>query len=235
LTTAGVYAIVNAVNGKRYIGSSKSVECRYRRHVNMLKNGRHHNPHLQHAWRKYGADKFTLVVLEVAGPDTDVRTREQFYLDRDRPEYNSSKNALSGARSHGADVRARISTSKSGRPNPHGRPSVRLCCTVCGGGYSVRATSKTRRTCSKKCMAASYGSDAVMVARLREMAAGRAGRPSPRNTRVTAHCGQCGAAFQVKRYRVSTGRVVCCSFRCAGLYNSQRRWATRRSRNCVSV
>nr|DAU06974.1 MAG TPA: intron associated endonuclease [Caudoviricetes sp.] len=52
--TPGVYAIVNLLNNKKYIGSSSSIRRRYRQHFNELSNDKHANPILQKAFNKYG-------------------------------------------------------------------------------------------------------------------------------------------------------------------------------------
>ena len=48
--TCGIYKIENKENGKVYIGSSKNIEKRWEAHEVGLKNKRHHNAKLQHAW-----------------------------------------------------------------------------------------------------------------------------------------------------------------------------------------
>jgi group I intron endonuclease len=49
---AGVYWILNLVNGKVYIGSSVDVENRLQNHKKDLIAGKHRNPYLQRAWNK---------------------------------------------------------------------------------------------------------------------------------------------------------------------------------------
>lgn len=60
----GVYAIRNLLNGKVYVGSaSKCFRERWRRHLWLLRHGRHHSRHLQGAWDKDGEDKFSFEIL----------------------------------------------------------------------------------------------------------------------------------------------------------------------------
>lgn len=87
-TTCGIYAIVNRLNGKRYIGSSVNIQGRWRSHKYELCHNKHHSAHLQSAWNKYGADCFDFVVLEVCSVDF-LLSREQHYLDEYLPEYNT--------------------------------------------------------------------------------------------------------------------------------------------------
>jgi group I intron endonuclease len=77
----GVYAIVNVVRGKRYVGSSaKSIKVRWWLHRTALRAGKHHSRHLQRAWDKYGEDAFSFEVLEVCPPEQCV-AREQHWID----------------------------------------------------------------------------------------------------------------------------------------------------------
>jgi group I intron endonuclease len=59
----GVYEIVNTVNGKRYVGSAKSLRQRLGDHLKNLRKNKHHNRHLQFAWNKYGEGSFEFKVI----------------------------------------------------------------------------------------------------------------------------------------------------------------------------
>lgn len=87
---AGIYEIRNRVNGKRYVGSAVAIPQRWRQHRCELGKGRH-NPHLQSAWRKYGAEAFEFRVLELVADPTKLIEREQHYIDTLKPEYNVAK------------------------------------------------------------------------------------------------------------------------------------------------
>jgi group I intron endonuclease len=60
---AGIYAITNAINGKRYIGSSKDIKQRFADHKKDLNNNIHHNRKLQEDWNKYGETYFSFDLL----------------------------------------------------------------------------------------------------------------------------------------------------------------------------
>src|SRR5574343_1353413 len=62
-----IYQIINAVNGKRYIGRtiSQNPKTRWYRHVSMLRSNRHANKHLQAAWNKHGEHSFSFDILQV--------------------------------------------------------------------------------------------------------------------------------------------------------------------------
>ena len=74
---SGIYRIVNKVNGKYYIGSSIDIEKRYKRHINELRQGKHHSILLQRAYNKYGEVEFELEILEIINDANLVKVREQ--------------------------------------------------------------------------------------------------------------------------------------------------------------
>ena len=78
-----------------YYVSSKNIEKRWRTHLNNLKNGKHHNVHLQRSWDKYGEDNFVFELVEECG-ETILLELEQKYLDLN-PEFNI------GVKSSGGD------------------------------------------------------------------------------------------------------------------------------------
>jgi group I intron endonuclease len=135
----GIYVISNVVNSKWYIGSSKHVRTRLRRHRYKLRHGEHCNKHLQRAWNLYGEECFTGFLLEYCAEE-DLITREQFYLDCRNPDYNMARIAgstkgmkhpkrgpmpapqrekigkASRGRKHSAEARARMSNVRRGVP-----------------------------------------------------------------------------------------------------------------------
>jgi group I intron endonuclease len=92
LANSGIYEIVNLVNGKKYIGSAKSLHSRFGNHRVRLVSGKHHNRYLQKSWIKYGAEAFAFRVLLICRP-TDLICFEQRAIDSLRPEYNLSPTA----------------------------------------------------------------------------------------------------------------------------------------------
>ena len=50
---AGIYILLNVINGKSYVGSSVNVNGRINKHFSLLRRGKHKNKHLQSAWKKY--------------------------------------------------------------------------------------------------------------------------------------------------------------------------------------
>ncbi len=54
----GLYAIVNTVNNKSYVGSSNNIERRTKEHKNELSRNKHFCKHLQNSWNKHGESLF---------------------------------------------------------------------------------------------------------------------------------------------------------------------------------
>lgn len=68
MNKAGIYCIQNQIDGKCYIGKSVNIPKRWKEHKSLLRNGHHHNRHLQKAWNCYGEESFNFKVLEYANP-----------------------------------------------------------------------------------------------------------------------------------------------------------------------
>ena len=78
----GIYAIVNIVNGNRYVGSSKDIYGRWVQHQNELNKNKHHNSHLQRAWNLYTKEVFEFRILEQTDDNIQILfEREQFWYD----------------------------------------------------------------------------------------------------------------------------------------------------------
>ena len=89
--TSGIYAIVNTLNNKKYVGSSSDIRKRYRQHYNELSKNSHINIHLQRAFNKYGESHFEFWILEQCENVKDTLIYlEQKYIDSDG-DYNICK------------------------------------------------------------------------------------------------------------------------------------------------
>lgn len=71
--------IKNNVNHKVYIGQSSDISKRWKKHIQDLDLGIHHNRHLQNAWDKYGKDSFSFSVLEECEKSV-LDEREIYYI-----------------------------------------------------------------------------------------------------------------------------------------------------------
>lgn len=85
---SGIYKITCLSNGKFYIGSSKNIYYRNKRHLSELRKNKHKNPKLSNAFNKYGEDSFTTEIVE----ETDeLLKREQYFMNSLNPYLNCVK------------------------------------------------------------------------------------------------------------------------------------------------
>jgi group I intron endonuclease len=110
---AAVYAFRNTINGKVYIGSSRSLRARFMRHLRDLHDGKHHCPALQRAWNLYGHEAFSFGILEHCEPK-EMREREAWWMAELRTDYNCM-NVRDSVISHGERARHLLSIAGTGR------------------------------------------------------------------------------------------------------------------------
>ena len=88
-----VYEWTNNVNGKKYIGKHKGNE-----HDGYIGNGKY----FLNAYKKYGSDKFTRVILEyVHGAENDLSNREEYWLNKTNAYANDEYYNISASGSGG--------------------------------------------------------------------------------------------------------------------------------------
>ncbi len=135
--TCGIYSITNARNGKRYVGSAKSISKRWQEHLKHLRGGTHPSRHLMNAWQKYGEKVFRFEILATCEPE-ELLQLEQFWIDAfqaaDRrhgynssptagnslgvkfsPETKAKLSALAIGRKPSAETKAKLSESRRGK------------------------------------------------------------------------------------------------------------------------
>jgi len=101
-----------------YIGSAVDFMGRWQDHKIALRKGIHHSILLQRAWNKYGEDCFEFSEIEFVDRE-ELISKEQFYLDLLKPEYNICKIAgscLGIIRSE--ETRRKIGNALKGKSNP---------------------------------------------------------------------------------------------------------------------
>ncbi len=110
----GIYAIVNSVNGKRYVGSSINLRKRLQMHKRKLLAGLHHSQILQRAWNKYGATCFFSTIIEQCSTESLIE-HEQIYIN-EKSEYNICGRAYSCLGViRTKETRAKMSVSMTGK------------------------------------------------------------------------------------------------------------------------
>lgn len=114
----GVYAIINKVNGKIYIGCSLDLARRLTVHFSDLKAGRHSNRYLQSSYRKHGFDSFEVVIVEIVSDPLLLRQAEQRWIDHyGAADRRTGFNIIpdSQHKSLALETRLRMSASRRGK------------------------------------------------------------------------------------------------------------------------
>jgi group I intron endonuclease len=134
---AGVYCLVNLINGHTYIGSSINLASRMRNYLNnaFLKNKKNSNMPIVEALLKYGQNNFALLVIEYVDVK-ELTIRETHFITNLLPYYNVLKQGYSSLgykhteankqmlselaknRVHSDQTKALISRALTGENNP---------------------------------------------------------------------------------------------------------------------
>jgi group I intron endonuclease len=113
-------------DGKVYIGCSSNIAKRFYEHTNNLDSNKHINLHLQHAWNKYGKNKFSFEAVFLC-QQQDLGEAEKYFIDRFDTFANGYNNSHGGetytygmnspryGKRHSEETKRKISIAKSGR------------------------------------------------------------------------------------------------------------------------
>lgn len=82
---SGVYMIINQVNQKVYVGSSRDLKGRGKKHFSLLRKNKHTNTYLQQSFNKYGEENFKLEILKYC-KENQLLKWEQHFMNK----YNSA-------------------------------------------------------------------------------------------------------------------------------------------------
>lgn len=190
----GIYKIFFLDPTHFYIGSTFSLQKRFRDHRNDLRRKCHRNEKLQRAWNKYGEEAFHFEIVELVASLDVLIEREQYYLDALKPYYNICPTAQStrGVK-RSAEIRAKLSAAHKGQTPPNkGVPmspesKAKLSAAKKGkpGGTKGRKLSEEHKRhlsevnkgkpLSEECMRRSKTPEA-----LAKMSATKRGKPSPK-------------------------------------------------------
>lgn len=121
----GVYAIINKINNKIYIGSaSNNFQHRYKTHLRLLKENKHHSILLQRAINKHGLSNFQFKIIEIISDKNIILDREQYWLDKyesynPNKGYNICKNSHNTKGfNHSEELKEKLSKERMGEDNP---------------------------------------------------------------------------------------------------------------------
>ncbi len=153
--TTGIYAILNLVNGKVYIGQTNNLHLRGRAHWSFL-NNKKGNPHLQRAWSKYGRTNFVIGVVSEC-PEAELDNLEAAWILKMRAierdfGYNLDIRAR-GPRIYSPETLERMSQSQKGRKH-----SPETCRKISEANKGQVISEEQRRITSER-MKGSKGSD----------------------------------------------------------------------------
>jgi group I intron endonuclease len=146
---SGIYQILNVENGKRYIGSAVDFEKRWRAHMGELRRGSHHSIGLQRAYNKYGERAIQCgIILNCPANKWDLLYNEQWFIDMDKPEYNTCKKAGNCmGRKFSAASKAKLSATITGRKHT---PEWNANIGVAGVGRIVTAETREKQRAALK-------------------------------------------------------------------------------------
>jgi group I intron endonuclease len=111
-----IYAIINIIDDKHYVGQASDRDYRWREHRKALRGFYHHSILLQRAWCKHGEHNFIFVVLEVLTDVSNLNDREVYWGNLLKPEYNVAPlgGSMRGYK-HTDEARQNMSKSQIGK------------------------------------------------------------------------------------------------------------------------
>ena len=86
---SGIYKIVNIVNSKCYVGSTKDFNRREKEHFDDLIKQKHSSIKLQRSYNKHGKDKFQFLIIEIIPYEKEIIIERENYWIK---ELNSKSN-----------------------------------------------------------------------------------------------------------------------------------------------
>ena len=78
--TVGIYTITSKIDNKIYVGCSKNVRTRLKKHENLLRQNKHINRHLQSAWNCYKESNFIFEIL-VECEEQHIYSEENYWCN----------------------------------------------------------------------------------------------------------------------------------------------------------
>lgn len=115
-----IYTIVNKLNGKIYVGSTRSLKNRLQNHFNLSNKLAETGGPLSKAIIKYGLVNFAFIIIEEVDLDLqNLEDRETYWIGRLKPEYNATKEAARNVGAlHSDEVKFIISKNKPKSSGP---------------------------------------------------------------------------------------------------------------------
>lgn len=196
---SGIYQIRNVENGKRYIGSAKSIANRFYMHRCELKGGYHGNPHLQAAYNKYGKESFAYEIVERCDV-LKLLIREQHHLDSHDPEQLYNILLVAGS--------------------PKGR---KMSPEFCAARRAFRHTDEAKKAIGAGWAGKKRGPPSRQH-RARNSMSNLGRKVWNKKVWPVVKCKVCGCSFSVKPHKIKDGKGKYCSVACK--VESQRKTPT---------
>ena len=110
-----IYMIVNKLNGKCYVGSTRSIKVRLYNYFNIALAAIQKGRPISSAILKYGLVNFSFIIIEEVDLSIhNLEERETFWIKQIKPEYNSVKEAARNISiPHLDETKLKISKSRS--------------------------------------------------------------------------------------------------------------------------
>ncbi len=115
---SGIYAILNRISGKVYIGSAACLKGRICQHRFNLKRGTHDNSYLQRSWNTHGPDTFSFLIVEEC-EKSKLQEREGHWMALTGCTERAAGYNLDGIairKFHSEETKAKIAASHRGKP-----------------------------------------------------------------------------------------------------------------------
>jgi hypothetical protein len=113
-----IYIIVNKLNGKIYVGSTRSLKIRLQNHFNLSNKLAETGRPLSKAIIKYGLVNFAFIIVEEVDLDLhNLEDRETYWIRKLKPEYNATKDVARNVGAlHSDETKLVISKKRSSGP-----------------------------------------------------------------------------------------------------------------------
>lgn len=114
-TNSYVYLIVNKLNGKIYVGSTRSMKIRVTNYFNLSHLASQKRRPISSAMLKYGLVNFAFIIIERVDTSLyNLEVRETYWIKHLKPEYNATKDAARNiGASHTPEAKLAISMKRS--------------------------------------------------------------------------------------------------------------------------
>jgi group I intron endonuclease len=113
-----IYVIVNKLNGKCYVGSTRSIKNRVVGHSDPAYIATQKGRPISSAILKYGLVNFAFIIIEEVDTNLyQIEERETYWIKHIKPEYNATKDAARNiGGSHSSETKLAISKKRSSGP-----------------------------------------------------------------------------------------------------------------------